>query len=40
MPADFQVDVVPHVQDVHLKLQIDEFVVTSLGIIVRKKLAD
>ena len=37
MPADFQVDVEPHAQDVHLKLQIAEFVVTSMGIIIRKK---
>jgi hypothetical protein len=37
LPEDFMVDVLPHEQKVHLKLQINEFVVTSIGIIIRKK---
>jgi SAM-dependent methyltransferase len=37
MPEDYQVDTIPHEQKVHLKLQIDRFVVTSLGLIIRKK---
>ncbi len=36
LPEDFQVDIYPHKQDVHLKLQLNEFVVTSIGIIIRK----
>ncbi len=36
-PEDFQVDFIPHQQKVHLKLQLDEFVVTSIGLIIRKK---
>ncbi|MFM2139063.1 MAG: hypothetical protein RJA57_1370 [Bacteroidota bacterium] len=35
-PEDFQVDVAPHRQEVHLKLQVGCFVVTSIGIIIRK----
>lgn len=38
MPEDFQVDTLPHQQQVHLKLQIDKYVVTSIGLIIRKKL--
>ena len=37
MPEDFAVDVTPHTQDIHLKLQVGEFVVTSLGLIFRRK---
>jgi hypothetical protein len=37
LPEDFRVDVHPHLQDVHLKLQIGKFVVTSIGLIIRKK---
>ena len=37
MPADFAVDVSPHTQDTHLKLQVGEFVVSSLGLIFRRK---
>ncbi len=37
MPEDFMVDLTPHQQDVHVKLQIGRFVVTSLGLIIRKK---
>jgi hypothetical protein len=36
-PEDFQVDFLPHQQQVHLKLQLDQFVVTSIGLIIRKK---
>jgi SAM-dependent methyltransferase len=37
LPEDFAVDVHPHKQDVHLKLQLNEFVVTSIGLIIQKK---
>lgn len=37
LPEDFQVDIFPHKQDIHLKLQIGRFVVTSIGLIIRKK---
>ncbi len=37
LPEDFMVDFVPHQQKIHLKLQLDEFVVTSIGLIIRKK---
>lgn len=37
MPEDFMVDVEPHRQDVHLKLQIGDYVATSMGLIIRKK---
>lgn len=37
MPEDFDVDVLPHEQKTHLKLQINEFVVTSIGLIIQKK---
>lgn len=37
LPQDFEVDLVPHRQKVHLRLQIDRFVVTSIGLIIRKK---
>jgi hypothetical protein len=36
-PEDFQVDFSPHQQKVHLKLQLGEYVVTSIGLIIRKK---
>ncbi len=39
LPEDFQVDIQPHQQKVHIKLQIDKFVVTSIGLIIRKKNA-
>lgn len=35
---DFKVDVLPHKQDVHLKLQIGKYVVTSIGLIIQKRL--
>jgi hypothetical protein len=34
---DFQVDFTPHQQQVHLKLQLGDYVVTSIGLIIRKK---
>lgn len=34
---DFQVDFLPHKQDIHLKLQLGDYVVTSIGLIIRKK---
>lgn len=37
MAEDFMVDVEPHEQKVHLKLQIGEYVATSIGLIIRKK---
>ena len=37
LPEDYLVDVQPHLQDIHLKLQIDKYVVTSIGLIIRKK---
>ncbi len=37
LPEDYQVDVYPHQQDIHLKLQLNEYVVTSIGLIIRKK---
>ncbi|MEQ1677256.1 MAG: class I SAM-dependent methyltransferase [Chitinophagaceae bacterium] len=39
LPEDFQVDIQPHTQKVHVKLQIDKFVVTSIGLIIRKRNA-
>lgn len=37
LPEDYQVAVQPHNQKVHLKLQVDKFVVTSIGLIIQKK---
>ena len=37
LPEDFAVDVHPHKQDIHLKLQLNEFVVTSIGLIIQKR---
>jgi SAM-dependent methyltransferase len=37
LPQDFQVDTFPHTEDVHLKLQLNEFVVTSIGLIIQKR---
>lgn len=37
LPEDYQVDVIPHRQYVHVKLQVGHFIVTSLGIIIQKK---
>lgn len=37
LPEDFAVDVNPHTQETHLKLQLNEFVVTSIGLIIQKR---
>lgn len=37
LPQDFKVDIQPHKQDVHLKLQVGKYVVTSIGLIIQKK---
>jgi SAM-dependent methyltransferase len=34
---DFQVDYLPHQQKVHLKLQLGDYIVTSIGLIIQKK---
>lgn len=36
-PEDLAVDYLPHRQEVHLKLQLDRFIVTSIGLIIRKR---
>lgn len=36
MPEDYAVDYLPHKQEIHLKLQLNEFVVTSVGLIMQK----
>jgi hypothetical protein len=36
-PEDSQVDFIPHHQKIHIKLQLDKYVVTSIGLIIRKK---
>ena len=38
LPEDFMVDTEPHEQKVHLKLQVDKYVVTSIGLIIQKRL--
>jgi 2-polyprenyl-3-methyl-5-hydroxy-6-metoxy-1,4-benzoquinol methylase len=38
LPEDFAVDVEPHQQKIHLKLQVDKYIVTSIGLIIQKKL--
>jgi SAM-dependent methyltransferase len=38
LPEDFKVDIQPHQQDIHLKFQVDKYVVTSIGLIIRKKI--
>lgn len=40
LPQDFDVDIFPHKQDIHLKLQVGRFVVTSIGLIIRKNWAE
>jgi SAM-dependent methyltransferase len=37
LPEDFNVDVYPHTEEVHLKLQLNEYVVTSIGLIIQKR---
>jgi hypothetical protein len=39
LPQDFNVDIFPHKQDIHIKLQVNQYVVTSIGLIIRKKPA-
>ena len=36
-PEDFMVDMLPHKEYVHLKLQLNEYIVTSVGLIIQKK---
>jgi hypothetical protein len=38
MPEDYMVDIEPHQQQIHLKLQVDKYVVTSIGLIIKRKL--
>lgn len=38
MPQDYQVDTIPHRQEVHLKLQVGTYVVTSIGLIIQKNV--
>ena len=35
-PADYYVDVPPYIASMHLKLQLDKYVTTSIGLIIRK----
>jgi hypothetical protein len=37
LPEDFAVDIQPHKQDIHIKLQADKYVITSIGLIIQKK---
>ena len=37
LPEDFMIDTEPHQQKIHLKLQVDKYVVTSIGLIIQKK---
>lgn len=37
LPEDFMVDTEPHQQKVHVKLQVGKYVVTSVGLIIRKR---
>jgi hypothetical protein len=37
LPEDYMVDVQPHTQKIHLKLQIDKYVATSIGLIIQKR---
>jgi hypothetical protein len=36
LPEDFYVDLFPYKQDIHLRLQMDGFVVSSIGLIIKK----
>jgi hypothetical protein len=36
-PEDSMIDFIPHNQKIHIKLQLDKYVVTSIGLIIRKK---
>ena len=37
LPQDYHVDSYPYKQDVHLKLQMEQFTVTSIGLIIQKR---
>ena len=37
LPEDYIVDIEPHDQKVHIRLQVDKYVVTSIGLIIQKK---
>jgi hypothetical protein len=37
LPEDFMVDTEPHKQEVHVKLQVGKYVVTSIGLIIQKR---
>jgi hypothetical protein len=37
LPEDYYVDLFPYKQDIHLRLQIDQYVATSIGLIIQKK---
>ena len=38
LPEDYHVDLFPYKQDIHLRLQINEYVATSIGLIIQKNL--
>jgi hypothetical protein len=40
LPEDFHVDIFPYKQDIHLKLQLNEYVATSIGLIIQKPFRD
>ena len=37
LPEDYHVDLYPYKEDIHLRLQLDKYVVTSIGLIIQKK---
>lgn len=37
LPEDFTVDIEPHDQKIHIRLQVGKYVVTSIGLIIQKK---
>jgi hypothetical protein len=37
LPEDYHVDLYPYKQDIHLRLQLDKYIVTSIGLIIQKK---
>ena len=37
LPEDYAVDTEPHQQKIHIRLQVDKYVVTSIGLIIQKK---
>ena len=40
LPEDYHVDLFPYKQDIHLRLQLDEYVATSIGLIIQKGTGD